>query len=57
MSLQSELGREMGVTPTIRWGAPGQLDVVVDGSVVFSKKVAKRMPEPGEVVRLANARH
>ena len=56
MSLQAELAREMGVTPKIRWGAPGQLDVVIDGSIVFSKKAAKRMPDPGEVARLANAR-
>jgi hypothetical protein len=56
VSLQAELAREMGVTPTIRWGVPGQLDVLVDGTVVFSKKAAKRMPEPGEVARLANAR-
>ena len=56
MGLQAELEREMGVTPTIRWGTLGQLDVVIDGSVVFSKKAAKRMPEPGEVARLANGR-
>ena len=56
MSLKEELAREMGVTPTIRWGVLGQLDVLVDGTVVFSKKAAKRMPEPGEVARLANAR-
>jgi hypothetical protein len=56
VSLQAELAREMGVTPAIRWGGLGQLDVLVDGTVVFSKKAAKRMPEPGEVARLANAR-
>lgn len=55
MSLQAELTREVGVTPTIRWGLLGQLDVVVDGAVVFSKKAAKRMPQPGEVARLAKA--
>ena len=56
MSLQAEVAREMGVTPTIRWGGLGQLDVLVDGKVVFSKKAAKRMPEPGEIARLVNAR-
>lgn len=55
MSLRAELTREVGVTPKIRWGGPGQLDVVIDGTVVFSKKAAKRMPEPGEVARLAKA--
>ena len=32
-----------------------QLDVVVDGKVVFSKKTQKRMPERGEVSRLVKA--
>lgn len=52
MSLQAELAREVGVTPKIRWGGLGQLDVIVDGTVVFSKKVTKRMPTPGEITRL-----
>jgi len=55
VSLQHELIREVGVSPKIRWGGLGQLDVVVDGAVVFSKKLTKRMPEPGEVARLAKA--
>ena len=55
MSLQTELTKELGVAPAIRWGMLGQLDVVVDGAVVFSKKAAKRMPQPGEVARLARA--
>ena len=55
MSLRTELTEELGVAPTIRWGMLGQLDVVVDGAVVFSKKAAKRMPQPGEVARLAKA--
>ena len=54
MSLQAELAAALGVTPRIRWGVPGQLDVLIEGKVVFSKKTAKRMPEPGEVARLAN---
>ena len=55
MSLQGELAREVGVTPAIRWGLPGQLDVLIDGAVVFSKKAARRMPQPGEVARLAKS--
>lgn len=56
MSLQSQIAREVGVTPKIRWGTLGQLDVVVDGAVVFSKKAAKRLPEPGEIARLTKER-
>jgi hypothetical protein len=47
--------RELGTTPRIRAGGPGQLDVLVDGSVVFSKRTAGRSPQPGEVVRLVKA--
>jgi len=56
VSLKAELAREVGVTPKIRLGGLGQLDVVIDGAVVFSKKAAGRLPLPGEVARLAQAR-
>ena len=52
VGLQRELQRSLGVTPSIRWGGPGQLDVLVDGTVIFSKKTAGRMPAPGEIERL-----
>jgi hypothetical protein len=44
------------VSPTIRWGGPGQLDVLVDGKVIFSKRSAGRMPAPGELERLIRQR-
>jgi hypothetical protein len=56
VSLRDELKREAGVSPTIRWGMFGQLDVIVDGQVVFSKKTTGRMPRPGEVKALVGAR-
>jgi hypothetical protein len=56
VSLQDELARELGVTPTIRWGRLGQFDVFVNGTLVFSRKTARRLPLPGEVVRLSEAR-
>jgi predicted Rdx family selenoprotein len=43
------------VTPKVRTGGLGQLDVTVDGTVVFSRKAANRFPERGEIVRLAKA--
>jgi hypothetical protein len=52
VGLKRELQQSLGVTPSIRWGTPGQLDVLVDGKLVFSKKSAKRMPVPGELPRL-----
>jgi hypothetical protein len=56
VSLRAELTREVGVTPRIRWAWPGQLDVLVDGAVVFSRRAAGRLPAPGEVARLVKAR-
>jgi hypothetical protein len=40
------------VTPKIRWGGTGQLDVIVDGAVVFSKQQAGRLPTADEIVEL-----
>jgi len=57
VGLKRELERSLGVSPSIRWGGPGQFDVLVDGNLVFSKKSAGRMPAPGEIERvLAGAR-
>ena len=41
------------MTPKIRWGGLGQLDVVVDGKLVFSKKQAGRSPTAAEIAKLA----
>jgi hypothetical protein len=40
------------VTPRIRFGGLGQLDVLVDGKLVSSKKQAGRSPTAPEIVRL-----
>ena len=55
MSLQDELAREVGARAKLRWGGLGQFDVLIDGALVFSKQTTRRMPEPGEIVRLAKA--
>ena len=52
VSLKNELQQSLGVSPSIRWGGPGQLDVLVDGKLVFSKKSTGRMPARGELARL-----
>ena len=52
MSLQQELSKSLGVTPRIRWGGFGQLDVLVDGKLVFSKKQAGRSPTATDIARL-----
>ena len=56
VSLKQDLERSLGVAPTIRWGGPGQLDVLVDGTLVFSKKSAGRFPAPGELAELISRR-
>jgi hypothetical protein len=56
VSLQAELAREVGVTPRIRLGWPGQFEVYIDGALIFSKRAEGRLPEPGEIARLAQTR-
>ena len=34
MSYRDDLAKNLGVTPKIRWGGLGQLDVLVDGKLV-----------------------
>lgn len=36
-------------------GAPGSLDVFVDGKRIFSKKDEGRMPQAGEIIKLIQA--
>jgi hypothetical protein len=50
--LKEELESEVKVSPRIRWGRLGQLDIVVDGRTIYSKQTSHRMPTPGEVSRL-----
>ena len=39
------------MTPKLRLGGLGQLDVIVDGKLVFSKKQSGRSPTAAEIVR------
>lgn len=43
----------MGVDPKIKWGAPGALDMFVDGRKVFSAKEAGRLPTAAEIIQAA----
>jgi selT/selW/selH-like putative selenoprotein len=42
--------------PRLRWGGLGQLDVLVDGKLVFSKKQSGRSPSAAEIVQLIRSR-
>lgn len=52
MSLKKELERELGTPVRIRAGAPGALDVLVNGEKVYSKKQTGRMPRVEELIHL-----
>jgi len=54
--LADEITRATGVTPRIRLGGFGALDVLVDGRLVFSKKTEGRLLPPGEIVRRVTAK-
>jgi len=48
----AELKEALGVEAKLTKGSGGVFDVVVDGTLVFSKRDTGRFPEPGEVARL-----
>ena len=56
MRLADEIRRDTGVTPRIRLGGFGVLDVVVDGRVVFSRKREGHLLPPGEIAGRVKAR-
>lgn len=45
-----------GVEAKLTKGSGGVFDVVVDGTLVYSKRETGRFPEPGEVVGLLGDR-
>ncbi len=52
--MRKELKDAIGVDPKIRWGAPGALDVFVDGRRVFSAKESGRLPTAAEIIQAAH---
>jgi predicted Rdx family selenoprotein len=44
------LAKRLGVTPKVKMGGLSQLDVIVDGKVVFSRQQAGRFPTASEIV-------
>ena len=55
-SLQKDLAKTFDVTPKIKMGGQGQLDVIVDGKVVFSRQQAGRFPTAEEIVEAVKPR-
>ena len=52
----TELKDALGVEAKLTKGSGGVFDVVVDGTLVYSKRETGRFPEPGEVLRAINGR-
>jgi selT/selW/selH-like putative selenoprotein len=50
--LAEELKKAFNAEVELATGSKGIFDVVVDGKMVFSRFIAGRFPEPGEVVKL-----
>lgn len=55
MRLRNELRETLQVPAKIRWGGFGELTVTVDGRAIFSRRQARRAPEPGEIARLVRS--
>ncbi len=56
MSLKSDVERELGIPIRLRAGAPGALNVYLDGEQIYSKKETGRSPTADEIVRLIRSK-
>jgi predicted Rdx family selenoprotein len=56
VSLKNDIEREFGVPTRLRAGAPGVLDVFVDGEQIYSKKQIGRLPTADEVIHLIRSK-
>jgi selT/selW/selH-like putative selenoprotein len=56
VSLKNILERELGIRIRLRAGAPGSLDVLLNGEQVYSKKQAGRSPNAAEIIELIRER-
>jgi selT/selW/selH-like putative selenoprotein len=56
VSLKESVERELRIPTSIRLGAPGSLDILVDGEKIYSKKETGRIPSAEEVVNLLRSR-
>ena len=56
MSLKNSIERELGTLIRLRAGAPGSLIVLVNGDQIYSKKQAKRSPNPDEIIKMIRER-
>jgi selT/selW/selH-like putative selenoprotein len=48
--LAAEIKKARGLDATLLKGSGGQFEVVLDGTLIYSKKQMGRFPEPAEVL-------
>ena len=56
MSLKDVIEREFHLPIRLRAGAPGALDVFVNGEQIYSKKKTGRLPSAEEIINLIRGR-
>jgi hypothetical protein len=56
VSLKQSIEGKLKIPTGIRLGAPGALDVWVDGEKIYSKKQVGRLPAADEIIELIRAR-
>ncbi|MGH9581971.1 MAG: Rdx family protein [Bryobacteraceae bacterium] len=56
MRLKNDIEREFAVPIRLRAGAPGALDVFVNGEQIYSKKRTGRLPTADELIELIRGR-
>ena len=56
MRLKTEIERELRVPTRLRVGAPGALDVFVDGEQIYSKRKTGRLPSADELIRVIRSK-
>ena len=56
MSLKNNIERELGVPIRLRAGAPGALNVFVNGEEIYSKKKTGRVPTAEELIPLIRSK-
>jgi selT/selW/selH-like putative selenoprotein len=52
VSLKNHIERELGLPVKVRAGAPGALDVFVNGEKIYSKRETGRFPAGDELIQL-----
>jgi len=54
--LKNDIEREFAVSIRLRAGAPGALDVFVNGEQIYSKRRTGRLPTADELIKLIRGR-